>query len=202
MTNFSPKYLFMRFFKLLLLCLFVFPTVVNKLCAQEMVGDNLVCSEVLDFPGMTQNQLFTKSKEWLAYTYKNSLFTIQVDDAENGKLISKGVYKDFHIANYKSGFMPHTMALTMDHIITIRCKDNKVKISIETGEIRVNNNGYDWDYKFPMKEVNPITNFTYKYVAQTAVEKGLSGAYPSAVKIMLLSISDYKTYLGQEDEDF
>lgn len=64
----------------------------------------------------TQQELFSRGREWFAKAYKNSNKVIQLEDKENGKLLGKAlmqVYDKTLGISHESGYMNYTIALYM-----------------------------------------------------------------------------------------
>jgi len=83
--------------------------------------------EVIDFPGMKKDQIFTKTVEWLAESFKSSKQVIEMQDKVSGKivgnivtegriLISSVLYESkmiIEVKDYKARitFIPSTMTI-------------------------------------------------------------------------------------------
>lgn len=76
---------------------------------------------VVEVPGATQAQLYSRAYEWVAKNFNSAQSVIQMQDKESGKIIAKGVIKAF-IKKYDSGYNSFTLSLYL--------KDGKYKYDI------------------------------------------------------------------------
>jgi len=70
----------------------------------------------------SKDQLFSRSREWFAKTYKSANSVIQMEDKESGKIVGKAIMQVYHKAlgaNFESGYINYT--------ITIYVKDGRYK---------------------------------------------------------------------------
>jgi hypothetical protein len=104
------------FFALMLLPMFAH--------AQLPVKDGKVFYEVVDTCSLTKEQLYNKTKLWLANTFNDSKSVIEVDDKENGEIVGKGNF-DF-TCKYSLVNVNSTCFFT----IKIDVKDNKYRLQL------------------------------------------------------------------------
>jgi hypothetical protein len=76
---------------------------------------------VVEVPGATQAQLYSRAYEWVAKNFNSAQNVIQMQDKESGKIIAKGVVKAF-VKKYDSGYNSFTLSLYL--------KDGKYKYDI------------------------------------------------------------------------
>lgn len=167
--------------------------------AQELQEKQLVLQKVIDFPNMSRKEIYLKSKEYIVYNYNNSNYTLKLDDEESGKLISKGIFKDFHINNVKWQLVNFRYKFTMNHTITIKCKEAKAQMTIESNEVTPNINGHDW-HTFTFDEVYPTIQ--YKGYNKKQAQKGFAGVYEAACETMNAMLKGYIEYVNKKDDDF
>jgi hypothetical protein len=73
---------------------------------------------VVEVPGATKDQLYTRAYEWLAKTYRSANAVIQMQDKEAGRLMGKGAAL-VSIKGFSAGFVRHTL--------TVYLKDGRYK---------------------------------------------------------------------------
>lgn len=94
---------------------------------------------VVEVPGATQAQLYSRAYEWVAKTFNSAQNVIQMQDKESGKIIVKGVVKAYN-KKYDEGYNSFTLSLYM--------KDGKYKYDITNfkNEHKVVGAKYNGDY--------------------------------------------------------
>jgi hypothetical protein len=105
--------------KMLLLVLFT-PLFVS---AQLPTKDGKVFYEKIDSCSLTKDQLYNKTKLWLANTFTDSKSVIEVDDKENGVIVGKGNFEFY----YK--YMTKVYS-TCFYTIKINFKDSTYRIQL------------------------------------------------------------------------
>lgn len=119
--------------KLLILLLFVYPTIVlsqektnnNRIVLPIDSSTNLITyQEVVDAKGATKDQLYIKGREWFAKSFKSANDVIQMDDKDAGKIIGKATSQGIYTSGGLS--IPYKMLYT----ISITTKNNKYRYEI------------------------------------------------------------------------
>jgi hypothetical protein len=114
--------------KALFLLLFVSPL----LCFAQhpdmpLVEGKITYEQVVRVDSATsQSDLFARSREWFAKTYRSANNVIQLEDKENGKIVGKGVFSVTGKSmgtTYDSGIINYT--------ITVQAKDGRYKYTLE-----------------------------------------------------------------------
>lgn len=93
--------------------------------AQKLPTDEdgkVVFEKVFEVPNKSKDVLFGKALDWLTKYYKSANDVIQLKDKERGKIIGKGIFTITHWLGHK---------WNASHTLTIRVKDNKLKIVID-----------------------------------------------------------------------
>ena len=83
-------------------------------------------SEVVEVPGISKNDLYTRAQTWFAKTYGSSKSVLEIQDKENGKLLGKGLtdvsFRNPPLGARYGGIVRYT--------ISILVKDGKYKYTI------------------------------------------------------------------------
>lgn len=78
-------------------------------------------SGVIEVPGITQAQLYSRAYEWVAKNYNSAQDVIQMQDKETGKIIVKG-RTNAYFKGHPFGWVTHTLSIYV--------KDGKYKYDI------------------------------------------------------------------------
>lgn len=115
MTIFVKKYNTM---KKLLLLLFLVPMLLfsQKIELDEKTG-LYAQTEVLEFEGLSKDDLFNKTIEWVTLNYNSANDVVQLKDLELGKIIVKG--------NFVSSLM--ISKVWIYHTLILEFKDNRIR---------------------------------------------------------------------------
>ena len=110
--------------KIKLFLLFIFISNLNY--SQDLVfpieaNGEIEISEVVEI-NIAKNKLYANAKEWVAKTFGDYKEVIQFEDANDGKLIMKGLSDVLSKSNGSKESMSYT--------ITIECKDKKYRYRI------------------------------------------------------------------------
>lgn len=91
--------------------------------------ENATYQEIIEAPGKTQQQLFEKSKQWLALTFVSSKKVIEYENAPEGKIIGNGSDTVFFNAE---GSIAGKMSIPQNAVFTMTedVKDGKVRMII------------------------------------------------------------------------
>lgn len=114
------------FFLISALGILVFNT--PSLSAQEFPVDpetgKITYTEVVQLEDTEASQilLYSRAREWYATTFRSSIFVIQMDDKELGKLIGKG--------NFKIATTAYLTDSHIDFTISVFVKDGRYKYTI------------------------------------------------------------------------
>ena len=92
---------------------------------------------VVEVPGVTKEQLYSRALEWVAKAYNSAQDVIQMQDKESGKLVMKGLTK-VSIRSYAGGVVRHTFSIYVKdgrykYIITNFEHDASVAPNIHSG---------------------------------------------------------------------
>lgn len=77
---------------------------------------------VVEVPGATQAQLYSRAFEWVAKRYNSAKDVVQMQDKESGKIVVKGITTGHAAKGHEYGTVTHTFSLYM--------KDGKYKYDI------------------------------------------------------------------------
>lgn len=82
----------------------------------------LTLTEVVEVPGATQAQLYSRAYEWVAKAYNSANAVVQMHDKESGKIIGKGVTRVLTRGGTELGYVRHTLSIYV--------KDGKYKYEL------------------------------------------------------------------------
>jgi hypothetical protein len=113
--------------------------------------EQLLQQDIIDLNGMTKEQIYQKSLEWIANSFKSYKHVIEYQDKESGTIIGNIVTPGagIDLGSYESS-------------IKIECKDNKSRLSIQPQNY-ITLNG----------KLSPITGGTEYAIESTKVIKPL-----------------------------
>jgi len=94
-------------------------------------AEKLQKQEVLDIPGMSKEQIFNKSNQWLAEKFGSANAIIQYKDLKEGKIIGK-------IITPVSKFL---VTFNFNTTLLIDIKDNKSRLSFEAHDVTIVTSG-------------------------------------------------------------
>ena len=87
------------------------------------------CSEVVEIPNKTADQLYSAAKEWFAIAFNSANDVIQLADPVGKKIIGKGIKKvDFRVKGASSYF-------NVNFTLIVQFKDGRYKYDIQSSEI-------------------------------------------------------------------
>ena len=72
--------------------------------------------KVIEVPGFSQKQIYTRTLEWMTKTYVSANEVIQLKDPDHGKLIGRG------ITYFTNGAEPFAATIPCEYIITVETK--------------------------------------------------------------------------------
>jgi hypothetical protein len=100
---------------------------------------------VVDVPGVTQAQLYSRAYEWIAKYYNSAQAVIQMQDKESGKLIAQGRTKAY-FKGHEAGSITHTLSIYV--------KDGRYKYDITGFRHEYLYAGHDYSYG-PFEQAEP-----------------------------------------------
>lgn len=126
----------MKLFAVLILLLptFVYPQ--DEVYKKELPlndENRIEFSEVVQFEGMTKDQIYAKAMAWFAESYRSANDVIQMDDKEAGVMIGKGLVR-YNIDLGMDGALPFSLR----HVIKIEVREGRAKITMNNLLIRLN----------------------------------------------------------------
>lgn len=125
----------------------------------DMAGNVYVQSIIELESDVSKDKLYSQLKEIITAVYVNSNYTTKVDDKENGLIVCKGTHKDKCTEIFYGSNIPYTIT----HILKLKIKDNKVKVTISA------------------THVNETTLATYVngiYIPSCSIDRMVSEMYP------------------------
>ena len=88
--------------------------------------DDLTIRKIANVPGLSKNQLFDKSKIWLAENFVSSQDVIQYENKEDGIIVGKG-----SIPHYRTTLIGPVRVGNLGFTLVINTKDNKIRVTIK-----------------------------------------------------------------------
>lgn len=89
--------------------------------------EELTIRRVANVPGFSKNQLFDKSKMWLAESFVSSQDVIQYENKEEGTIIGKGSIPHYR----RSGLVGPVRVGNLRFTLVINMKDDKIRVTIK-----------------------------------------------------------------------
>lgn len=86
---------------------------------------------IFEVPGVEKSDLYRIAKKWTAINYRSAQHVIQLDDAESGELIIKGISKS--VKSYYA--LGEVFRNDIRHVLTISVKSNKIRVALEFVDI-------------------------------------------------------------------
>lgn len=100
----------------------------NKEVMFPRVNGQVQYDSVYNFNLVSKDDLFLRANIWVAKNYRSANDVIQLADKENGIIIVKGTFAVNWIVSFIFSEQYHSACFR--HTMTIRIKDNKVKVEI------------------------------------------------------------------------
>ena len=89
--------------------------------------EELTIRRVASVPGFSKNQLFDKSKMWLAESFVSSQDVIQYENKEEGNIIGKGSIPHYR----RSGLIGPVRVGNLRFTLVINMKDDKIRVIVK-----------------------------------------------------------------------
>jgi hypothetical protein len=145
-------------------------------------------TEVVELEGFSKDEIYTKTKLWIAQSYKSPQDVLQLDDKESGVIVIKGIFE------ISPAYVHYTF--------TIKIKDGKMKLDTDHiySDSSKGNPNYGWGYaeewiegkcngykqpKFTLKQLSNIANTTIDKI------NSLYNSLESSIKEPLLIEEDW-----------
>ena len=122
-----------KIFKLFFTIFFIF-VAINIVKAQEFPKDKetglVVYEGVVDFPDMTQKEIYTKAKSWIITTLKSSDKMTELDDENYKQIVGTGtiLLDSLLLPDARNGFSEEAL---LNFKFIVFCKEGRLKYSIE-----------------------------------------------------------------------
>lgn len=87
--------------------------------------NQLEYTEVVEIPGVLQDDMFIKAKNYFVYNYNSGKDVIQSEARDRGMIIGKGIWPDVHV-----GYNLVTTKISAFHLLRVDCKDGKARVII------------------------------------------------------------------------
>jgi hypothetical protein len=142
-----------------------------------------------------QKELHSKAKQWVVFYFKSAKDVIQMDDADNGKLIIKGVTGGYHTT-----FRNSVYAENLYYVIIISTKDGKYKINITDLEQETLSDGRAL-YRIPVERTLNHIESDKSEINKEETEKIYNDLKSNINAIALNIIADFKSFMSKK-EDF
>lgn len=116
-------------------------------------------TRIFDVPNQKKDQLFEKSKIWIAKTFKSAKSVIEYENKENGNIIGNGAIRVF----VNGGITPVDITFTMEEDI----KDGRVRVKT-TNMRQAQGYAFYEKYKEPaVLEISGLISDLEKYLLQS-----------------------------------
>jgi len=106
---------------LLALTLFINFNIYAQILPIDSTTKQISYTKVIEVPGTTKIDLYSRANEWFAKTYNSSQNVLQAQDKEEGKLIGKALMKST-LKGFNAGYVNYT--------ISVFLKDNRYKYEV------------------------------------------------------------------------
>lgn len=128
-------------------------------------AEKLRSSNVIELPGMKKDQIFTKSLQWVATTFRSANTVTQYKDQKEGKIVLQMVTETF----------AYMTSMTFHTSITIDIKDNKSRLSFEAHDISKSGTAYqeiyDSEAEFAQKSYISVISSYKAYMTGSSTKK-------------------------------
>jgi hypothetical protein len=118
---------------------------------------NFVYQEVVDVPGITADELYSRAKAALALAYESAPDVTKLDDPQAKKLIVKGYF------NISFSYTLTQVSYKIWHTLILEAKDGKYRVTLK--DFRVANPGFD----VPLEQYNYSATLRERTLDATAV---------------------------------
>ena len=115
--------------------------------AQEYKLEEKAVTGIFEANGKTKAELFSAINKWISINYNSAKTVIQLDDAEGGNIVVKGI-NEAKCKNNSKVLMPNIKSdeysiMKFNHLIEINIKDNKFRIIYRITDYAMELVGYE-----------------------------------------------------------
>ena len=148
----------------------------------DSASQKISYSGVVKVEGVSKDDLYTRSREWFARTFKSAKAVIQMDDKAAGKIIGKGYAEGSYVV------LISAMKFDMWYTVSITVKDGRYRYELS-------------DFTFQDRQTQYMTNPQVEdadKIATDATYKNKKGEYKSPWKGQLASMDKFATGLVED----
>lgn len=173
--------------KLFTFLLIFIPIALFSQSTKEMLGEiegkweldnnnNVTFSKVIEVPGASKDDLYTRALSYFTYNYNSGDDVIQVEDKEKGTIIGKGLYSNAHI-----GVSLITTSVSTYHIVRIDIKDERARVIVSLTQYKIVITGGDTGPTTRMDNVSSRYPIIQKDAQKTVMTKAFYKSYQRAM---------------------
>lgn len=119
-------------------------------------SSELESEKVFQVPNMKKDEIFEKSKMWIAKNFKSAKAVIEYENKETGAIIGNGIVS----GTTNGGLAPISAEFTME----VDIKDEKVRIKITNVHMTINSPFYEMYRSELMPKISDLTSRLESYL--------------------------------------
>lgn len=161
-------------------------------------SNKITYKAMVDVPGMAKDDIYKKSREWFATTFKSANSVLQMDDKESGKLIGKGNFMFNYIINAGFGAtsnMPETVGFTLN----ISIKDNKYRIVITDFTVTTTTKTLDFENQY--QAISIMKSYYGKNKAMTSTYNNMISLISDTDNSAIKTLESFKSAIVSTKKD-
>ena len=162
--------------------------------------------------GKTKSEIFSLLSKWVALNYNSANNVVQLNDAEGGNIIVKGI-NSMVTSNANKAMLPNnphvtsTIEVKTNHVLDITCRDGRFKITYTIADYGFNLNTKTVDEEYMKTFLKPYYDMAYVSKKKEANIRAATRISMSETKLGIISFieetnNSIMNFISQdEDED-
>jgi hypothetical protein len=119
--------------------------------------NNLMYQRIIEVPGQSASDLFTRAENYFVYNYESGKDVIQTKDKEKGLIIGKGLWSDVHLA-----IAPNPWHFNAFHVVRLDVKEGRARATLTVHYydifVEFSDEKFSFDLKTQLADSYPIVD--------------------------------------------
>lgn len=92
---------------------------------------------------LSKEELYKVLENYFTYAYGSGKAVVENKNPQDGTIIAKGIYGNIH--EYSNSFVGCIEDYDIKHVVSIQCRDGRVRVTITIGNYDIHRKGKQWD---------------------------------------------------------